>query len=281
MLVKIEAARTLIIERSRQLVETLIDKRGHDSPPFLPEELAHLMGIKEIIKEDIGEVSAVIIKLSDGHKIKVNSKQRLVRQNFSIAHEIGHILFSELNMGKYIKDIATKTFNPHALYRAQSNAMERLCDIAATELLMPDSIFRKYLLDFGISINSVEQLADIFMVSVPAAAIRIAEVSPDPCIALLWRRHGNKSRALRLAWPRRKPLGKSYYPPVHTRITPPSTLHKAYECNSSFKCYKVFKINNIAKNLPMESKGFGYGENRYVLSLAFLNKVKLGDSFAE
>jgi len=271
MYINLEQATGLIIERARQLVNRLVEQRGHEKPPFLPEEFLPLQGIKEIVKMDLGEVSAVLFKLHDGDVIKVNANHHPVRQNFSCAHEIGHTLLSELKLEHYAENVEFRTFNPQALAMARAGAKERLCNAAATELLMPESIFRKYLLNFGIAINSVEQLAAIFRVSVPAAAIRIAEVSPEPCIALLWRQQRNKSKALQLAWPRRKPLGKNHYTPVHKRVTPPSTLHKAYEYNSPVKCYKLFKVNNVVKNLSMESKGFGYGENRYVISLAFLD----------
>ncbi len=30
-----------------------------------------------------------------------------------------------------------------------------------------------------------------------------------------------------------------------------------------------FKVDNGVKRLPMEAKGFGHGETRYVISLAF------------
>jgi len=270
MSLNLEQATSLIIERARQLVNHLIEQRGRETPPFLSEEFARLQGIKEIVKTDLGkEVSAVLLKLHDGDIIKVNANHHPVRQNFSCAHEIGHSLLRELRIELDTENIEYRTFNSEAPRRARAKARERLCNAAATELLMPESIFRKYLLDFGISINSVEQLANIFRVSVPAAAIRIAEVSPEPCVALLWRKLRNKSKALQLAWPRRKPIGKSHYTPVHKRVTPPSTLHKAYEYNSPVKCYKLFKVNNVVKNLPMESKGFGQGETRYIISLAF------------
>jgi len=277
----LEQAKTLMIIRVRELVNQLIDLRGNAEPPFLPREYAHLKGIKEVTKEDIGEVSAVLLKSNFGYQIKVNSKQHRVRQNFSIAHEIGHILFSELNLGKYITNIETKTFNPQALYRAQSNAVERLCDIAATELLMPEQVFKKYLTSFGLSINSVELLAHIFRTSIQTTAFRIAEVSSEPCLMLMWQPFPvNNPKGLKL----KRCISsetKIKAVPIHTLDKFSSNLCKAYESNTSFKSTKHFRINNTKHILPMESKGFGHSEYRYVLSLAFLSNVKSGDSLAE
>jgi len=271
-----EEASNLIIQRARQLVNKLIEDRGHNKPPFLPEEFVRLQGIKKIVKSDLGDVGAILLRFHDGCVIKVNRNHHPVRQNFSCAHEIGHALFSELELGHYIRSIECRTFNPQARDKAREKAKERLCDAAAIELLMPEAVFKKYLTGFGVSINSVEWLANIFKVSIQAAAIRIAEVSEEPCIALFWQPWPkNKFKGLRLAWrvgPGRKSRGKDKYMPLHTYVRPPSTLHKAYQDSSFVKSSRLFKCDNAVKRLPMESKGFGRGETRYVVSLAFLNR---------
>ena len=281
MLANIETARTLIIERSRHLVEKLIDKRGHDTPPFLSEEFACLCGINEIVRTDLGNVSAVLLKLHDGATIRLNAKHPAVRQNFSVAHEIGHILFNELKLEHYINSIEYRTFNPQARARTRKKARERLCDVAATELLMPEQVFKKYLTSFGLSINSVEPLAHIFRTSIQATAFRIAEVSNEPCLMLMWQpfpaSHPKGLKLIRCISSETKIKAM----PVHNLDKFSSNLCKAYESDMSVKSNKHFRINNNAHVLPMESKGFGHDEYRYVLSLTFLNNVKSEDSLAE
>ena len=49
-----EQATSLIIERARQLVNRLVGDRGHDKPPFLPQEFLRLVGIKRIVQADLG-----------------------------------------------------------------------------------------------------------------------------------------------------------------------------------------------------------------------------------
>ena len=272
----LEEATSLIIERAKQLVNKLIEDRGHDKPPFLPAEFARLQGIKKIVKEDLGEQSAVLLRFHDGPMIKLNQKHNLARQNFSCAHEIGHTLLNELNLEPCVEDVEYRTSNPQARVIARGKAIEQLCDAAATELLMPELVFRKYLSGFGVSIHSIELLANIFRVSIRAAAWRIAEVSVEPCVALLWQLWGrSKPKGLRFMWrvgPGGKSKGKANYMPVHTLVRYPSQLHKAYEYDSSVKSYKLFKVDNVVKRLPMESKGFGHNETRYVISLAFLDR---------
>lgn len=281
MFVDVEHTNTLIIERARKLVNKLVSLRGHDKPPFLAEEFASLCGINEVVRTDLINVSAVLLKLHGGAIIQVNSKHHPSRQNFSVAHEIGHILFSELKLEHYINSIEYRTFNPQAKARTREKVRERLCDIAATELLMPEQVFKKYLTNFGLSINSVEPLAHIFRTSIPATAFRIAEVSNEPCLILIWQPFPvNNPKGLKL----KRCISsetKIKAVPIRTLDKFSSNLCKAYDSNTSVKSNKHFRVNNATQILPMESKGFGHDEYGYVLSLAFLNKVKLGDSFAE
>ncbi len=274
MSVNLEQATSLIIERARQLVNRLVEDRGHDKPPFLSEEFIRFQGIERIEKADLGSTSAVLLRFQDGYVIKVNQKHSLARQNFSCAHEIGHILFNELKLERYLQTIEYRTFNPPRRAQLRGIARERLCDAAATELLMPELVFGKYLSGFGVSVHSIERLANIFGASRLTSVIRIAEVSTEPCIALLWQPWPrSKPKGLRLVWsigPGSSSRSKANYMPVHTFVRPPSTLHKAYQYDSAVKSSRDFKhSNDVKKRLPMESKGFGFGETRYVISLAF------------
>jgi len=273
MALNLEESTSLIVKRARQLVSQLVEQRGHGRPPFLSEEYAPLLGIKRIEKAHLGEMSGILIKLRDGDVIRVNRDHNSARQNFSCAHEIGHALLSELNLELRVEEAEFRTFNPQAQAMAGARTRERLCDAAATELLMPEIVFNRYLLGLGVSISSIARLANIFRVSISSTAIRIAELSTEPCIALLWRlRPGTRSKALRLAWqvgPGKELKGKADYMPVHTLARSTSTLYKAYQCDNPFRCHKLFRLGAHVKRIPIESKGFGHGEVRHVISLAF------------
>ena len=269
----LEQSYNLVMERARLLVNQLIEDRGHDKPPFLPGEFGRLQGIKKIVKSDLGEVSGVLLRSHDGHVIQVNQNHHPVRQNFSCAHEIGHNLLRELRIELNTESIEYRTFNTQVRGRAVVKARERLCDAIATELLMPESVFGKYLSGFGLSVHSIERLAAIFRVSAQASAIRIAEISMEPCIGLLWRPWRKiRSQVLRLAWrvgPGIQWRGKANYMPVHNIVKHTERLYRAYEDDAPVRSSKVFKLGTITKVCPLESKGFGRDENRYVLSLAF------------
>lgn len=262
-----------IIDYTRGLVEKYIVSRGHDNPPFLTTEFLELLGVKEVVKDNLGKTSAVLLRFPDGYVIKVNSNHHLYRQNFSCAHEIGHILLDKLKVERYTNLIQHRDFNPQKSSSLRANMKERLCNTVAAELIMPSDIFKEHLLNIGISVNAIERLSMQFLASYHSVAIKIAEVSPQPCAVLNWASsRNNKSRSLKLG---RQVNSDSFkkdnnkYTPVHTSVSYPSTLHTAYHTDKIVKSRKLFKSGNTKKSFLLESKGFGSGETRYVISIAF------------
>lgn len=262
-------ATSLIIEKAKQLVNQLVNYRGHNRPPFLPKKYTRFVNIREIQKANLGDSSGLLLKFHDGYVIKVNQGHYQVRQNFSCAHEIGHILFSDLKLENYVRTIEYRTFNTSKTMEIRVRARETLCDAAAAELLMPESVFRKYLSTSGLSISSIEHLAHTFQVSILAATRRISEVSIEPCVAILWH-----------PWPKSKPKGlrpvigkqssgKANYLPLYKPVHVSSALYKAYQNNTSVKTWKLIRDSNTVKRIPVEAKGFGRGETRFVISFAF------------
>lgn len=272
--VSLDEIENKVIENSRLLVAEAITKRGHEKPPFLPEEFTQLIGVKKISKEDLGELGGILLRYSDGYVIKINNRHNPTRQSFSCSHEVGHILLSELNPESRIKDTEFRSgkFDPQKFDRDRSKAMEHLCDVAASELLMPENVFKTYLSGSDISINSLERLAGIFKTSIEATAIRIAETSPNPCVAMLWKQQPGNSNILQLSWqigPGRKQSSKHRYYPVHSFVSNNSAVYKTYQSNEVTKCYKTFKTNSGNQRFLMESKGYGHGKARHVISFAF------------
>jgi Zn-dependent peptidase ImmA (M78 family) len=268
-----EQATKLMIEKAKLAVIKLIEKRGHAEPPFMSEEYMDLFGIKSIVKADLGSTSGLLLRFQDGYVIKVNQKHSLTRQNFSCAHEIGHILFSGLQLERYVQTIEYRTFNPEREDELRYKTTEHLCDMAASQLLMPESIFDEYLKKYGLSVDTVEKMARLFKVSFTAAAIRIAEVSQQPCIAVLWKSGLNKKPStLSVNWsigPRKTTVRAIRYMPMKKQVDQTSSQHKAFMSDDIITSYQSFKSGNTITNCRVESKKFGYGENKYVISLAF------------
>lgn len=96
--------------------------------------------------------------------ILINRNRMPVRQRFTIAHEIGHIVLNHLN----IKPAFQKTDKIHY------SGLERDADIFASELLMPtDFIIRK--IEEGMT--DTKSLSNHFNVSKRAIEIKLEEIN--------------------------------------------------------------------------------------------------------
>ncbi len=265
----LETADEFVVRRSTELVQQLVELRGRAEPPFLAKEFASLQGVNTVIEADLGDMSGVLLKSREGYIMKLNTNHHPLRQNFSCAHEVGHTILHELNMKSCANNAEFRMRNSNV----DQLEIERLCDTVAAELLMPEQIFLRHLSSFDVSVSSIERMARTFKVSIPSAAIRIAELCAEPCIALLWKPWRRKrSSGFRFAWaagPGKKTSMRNNCVPEHTYIRGQSILTKAYDGMLPTNSRNLFKIGNTKKRCYMESKGFGTGQTRYVMSLAF------------
>jgi Zn-dependent peptidase ImmA (M78 family) len=132
--------------------------KGIESPPTAIEELCRRSGILIAPSDDLIGSGALV---SDGATLQILYARDLSvsRRRFTIAHEIGHIALRRVAPGRV----------------SPSNELERLCDIFATELLMPKPVFlRETEQDFHLS--GLSNLAHRFRVSLTSTAIRLAEL---------------------------------------------------------------------------------------------------------
>lgn len=134
---------TLMREEAQKLIKAL----GQDSPPFLPQKFARLRKIKRIewvnppnLSELVPIKGGFILRTRDEirESPSLNDEESWARpfagrENFSIAHEIGHTYFYDVDLP--VPSRPTRDLG--------SIAEERLCDIFATELLMPRERFVK------------------------------------------------------------------------------------------------------------------------------------------
>jgi Zn-dependent peptidase ImmA (M78 family) len=107
--------------------------------------------------------------------IEVDEAHSLVRQRFTVAHELAHTAFPGFTTDRRYRvdeDLAGAAF---ARNRSEE---ERLCDWGAGVLLMPDELIWSYRADQGL--RAVEKLARDAKVSLEAAAARLIERSAKP-----------------------------------------------------------------------------------------------------
>lgn len=159
----------------------LLDRLGLNEPPFNPFTIAEKLGLKVVKHLDMEslDVSGTITPEGDKAVIWINPLDCDTRQNFTLAHEIGHFVNDILPNGSS-KNTITDT--PETLYRnGQSAPIERKANDFAAKLLMP----KKNILEEGRKLVSqssmgedefINIMADIFNVSKPVMTIRLKKL---------------------------------------------------------------------------------------------------------
>jgi len=123
-------------------------------------------------------------------QIFYNPRRPSGRVAFSIAHEISHSFFPNTINGARFRDLTAPDSR-------EANELERLCDLAASELLMPIEEFRAEAHGF-FSLARAEELAEKFGSSLEATVFRLATAHPRLAAAglLKYRRRIDEERKL-------------------------------------------------------------------------------------
>ncbi|MEX2197064.1 MAG: ImmA/IrrE family metallo-endopeptidase [Thermoleophilaceae bacterium] len=115
-------------EAAREVVFEAVEN-GWEGPPFDPFELARLLGLEVVPKDEFRDARTVPVGGGEV-AIEYNPTRPRHRLRFSIAHEIAHTLFPD------VAKIARYRANP-AGGPPDGWQLELLCNVAAAEFLMP------------------------------------------------------------------------------------------------------------------------------------------------
>lgn len=166
--------------------ERLLKSLGVADPSDIDvEAIAYTTGAKVKIRPLDG-CEARIVGAGDKAVITVSDRSGWERRRFSIGHELGHW---KHHRGKAFscrpEDISSaREYDPHD--------PERVADRFAADLLLPGFLFRPLADRLGrMTLDSADELAKAFSVSLTAAAIRLVETGPAPAM-LICHRHGKK-----------------------------------------------------------------------------------------
>jgi Zn-dependent peptidase ImmA (M78 family) len=207
-------------ERIRRLSERLLDE-ADVRPPVSVEILASLRGIVDIEIADqpwAGMLSSVDSRLV----VCVKETDSYPRQRFSILHEAIHTFCPGFFDPQF-------RCNPSR----SGSRLEALCDLGASELLMPRRHFTPDLAAGALDFDHVADLADRYQASLEAAAIRAVDLWHGDASLLVFRRQTKPSEAgqpdaqpkLRLAWSHVS--GPWPYLPRHRSVSDGSPFNRA------------------------------------------------------
>jgi hypothetical protein len=127
-------------------------------PPTDLEQLARQLNVRAIRFEDL-PISGQLRRSGKAFEIVCSSWVTGGRRQFTIAHEIGHAIFE-----------STGPRCPQS-----GSELERLCDMLAAEILMPEEHFLRAI-GPEISIRGIRRTSRLFNTSLSATAIRCAEL---------------------------------------------------------------------------------------------------------
>lgn len=138
-----------------------------------------------------------------GFHVLTRRGQTPSRTNFSIAHEVGHWLIYKVT--ERVPEQNGVLEERRSDFR--SRAEERLCDLVAAKLLMPQSEIERIIRSCPTEIDAVFPIARHFGVSKQAALIRILECLDRPGLLIRWRPfdYDRPQRRLIVDWVFRSP----------------------------------------------------------------------------
>jgi Zn-dependent peptidase ImmA (M78 family) len=170
-----------------------------NGPPFDPYAYAKALGV---VVEEVEELPMDgLLKRADSGTFVVQLKKEAshFRKNFTLAHELAHTFYYDHLMEHSVRFRGNRTADPEE---------EFLCNLGASELLMPGELFQrdliKYRHDGVITPATLIQLSSLYQVSLQAVMIRCTGLMKN-IICAIWRRAGV---AINLEWLSPKKVGR-------------------------------------------------------------------------
>lgn len=145
---------------TEKAIEALVSRFAGDRPTL--ESLSSKLGIQRIVREPL-PIEGGVYELDGYRIIKVNSLASAVRQKFTLAHELSHLML----------EASIKTTRSCA----DDQHLEQACDKIAAGLLLPAREVRVFAQELGKqSPEKLGKFANHFVVSLQAAAKRLHDL---------------------------------------------------------------------------------------------------------
>ena len=208
---------------------------------------------------------------ADGYIAVLNRAHPNTRQAFSLAHEIGHLLL-----------LAQGDAEPKFRSRLGSctgtaqDPIERICDVLASEMLMPEEPFASVVGKSGWRLSSVSKLKAAFGTSYEATARRLVNLAPEPRALLKWGLDKRK-------WPQyqQRPILNAYWTigavwfDQRRHLFEMPSLCQAYTQNGPTQGKEEFVVVSEPSQrvaLHCESLGLGTGQSRAVYTMLYADR---------
>lgn len=143
--------------------------------PIALKPICQKFNLKVIYDNALKSEDSFLKLAPEGFEIEISKRKNWRRNRFTIAHELSHlIIYSILNTAVNLN-------------RQQHDAIEILCDIGASELLINEDELEKELEKHGINSQGLKTLYDKFMVSYDALFTKLSDFLDVNII--IWKNH--------------------------------------------------------------------------------------------
>ena len=228
-------------------------------------DLAAEFGV-DSVEEDYISSLAMLVPIPRGYKVvlkKGTTAGEKVRQRFSLAHELGHLLLRQLGHSQSQSSQPVRTTN------GNRSEEEKLCDQIAVEILLPRTVFSVDAAEMGWSLDGLRRLTNIYGTSVQATASRLISLAPETCHMAIWRpsvTHVDRHE-LQHSWGRSKRYGIPNQDKLHRRqLWLVARSDKSSSVESG--CCPMIdrdRLSPIPNDVPAQGWAWGRGEFRRVI----------------
>jgi len=249
-------------------IDSLILQAGVEAPPVDIEKVALLAGASAIKRTPLN-VDGMSIPSNKGCTIVLNSAQSELRQRFTCAHEVGHLLLSEHEQ----KGIQHRQSVPTP--RASNLKEERLCEEIAATILMPKGMFTNFAQKHNWETRSIPILARTFKTSLTSTAIRFVDLIEEGVLLALWQPSNNTAKAWSLKWSKYNRFGDSSKSglSINNSVYNDALIQASFNtnqvCKAPFLLVKSRGAHSKFLRVHTEAFGFGVKDNRRVFTLSF------------
>jgi Zn-dependent peptidase ImmA (M78 family) len=169
------------VHSARKAAEALIERMNVNSVPVDVNVIARGLGLKILYSELPQDISGLLVSKDESASICVREGEPLVRQRFTIAHEIGHFcLKHQFENGEHLERVhVDEGWKVTARSNSRTSGVDPI-EVEANQfagaLLMPSRLLKERISEYGTKLHDehVSELAREFKVSEQAMAIRLA-----------------------------------------------------------------------------------------------------------
>jgi hypothetical protein len=204
---------------------------------------------------------ACLIPTDDGFEVLIRSDHPRSRQNFSMAHELGHLLFMQAT------GVAKEARRERNIGSSPVDQEEEyLCDVAASELLLPSPFFEESVRQAGPSLGEVMRLANLYQTSLQATVRRFVGSGVWRCFFLFWTldsREQRRSLGLESIFAK----GRFDVSKEEVALLDESEVLRTLESGTIVARTEWLKLGDFKTKYYMESIGIGNRARRRILSM--------------